>query len=62
MDLILGRFSDAGLERLSPDLLEALELLLSENDHDLYRWITAGGAPARYEAIVARIRADCGIG
>ena len=63
MDLILGGFADAGLEGLSPDLLAAFERLLSEADHDLYRWIAAGGeAPAGYEAIVARIRADRGIG
>ena len=39
MDLILGRFADAGLEGLAPGLLEAFDMLLSENDHDLYRWI-----------------------
>jgi antitoxin CptB len=63
MDLILGRFADARLDGLPPGLLEAFDMLLSENDHDLYRWI-AGIAvvPVRYEEIVGRIRADHGIG
>ena len=63
MDLILGRFADARLDGLSPGLLEAFDMLLSENDHDLYRWIAgSAGVPARYEEIVGRIRADHGIG
>jgi antitoxin CptB len=63
MDLILGRFSDARLGELSPGLLEAFDMLLSENDHDLYRWIGGGaGVPPRYEELVGRIRAYHGIG
>ena len=63
MDLILGGFADAGLADLSSDLLEAFDTLLSENDHDLYRWI-AGSADVhvRYEEIARRIRTHHGIG
>ena len=63
MDLILGRFSDARLDKLSPGMLEAFDMLLSENDHDLYRWVAgSAGVPARYEEIVGRIRTYHGIG
>ena len=63
MDLILGRFADARLGGLLPGLLEAFDMLLSENDHDLYRWIAGSvDVPARYEEIVGRIRAEHGIG
>ncbi|HET9068392.1 MAG TPA: succinate dehydrogenase assembly factor 2 [Amaricoccus sp.] len=63
MDLILGGFADTGLAGLSADLLQAFDRLLSEADHDLYRWIAGGAAaPAGYAAIVARIRTDRGIG
>jgi len=41
MDLILGPFSDEALSSLSAEELELYEALLSENDHDLYQWITA---------------------
>lgn len=63
MDLILGRFADERLAGLSPELLDAFDLLLSENDHDLYRWV--GGSaegPARYAEIISGIRAFHRIG
>ena len=63
MDLILGGFADARLDDLPPGLVEAFDMLLSENDHDLYRWIAGGrGGPARYGEIIGRIRAHHGIG
>ena len=37
MDLILGGFADAALAGLDAELLDAFDMLLSENDHDLYR-------------------------
>ncbi|WP_102107555.1 succinate dehydrogenase assembly factor 2 [Oceaniglobus roseus] len=45
MDLILGSYAAAGLDRLPPERLELYDALLHENDHDLYRWVT-GQAPA----------------
>ncbi|WP_226780446.1 succinate dehydrogenase assembly factor 2 [Oceaniglobus trochenteri] len=45
MDLILGAYADAGLERLSPEWLDLYDRLLAENDHDLYQWVT-GQAPS----------------
>ncbi len=41
MDLILGPFADARLSDLPDTDLHLFEQLLAENDHDLYRWITA---------------------
>jgi antitoxin CptB len=57
MDLILGGFADAHLAALDDPTLTAYEALLSENDHDLYRWVAAGEAcPERFDPIVERIR------
>lgn len=41
MDLILGRFADEVMADLSPAELDAFEAMLSENDQDLYLWVTA---------------------
>ncbi|MFN3274462.1 MAG: succinate dehydrogenase assembly factor 2 [Paracoccus sp. (in: a-proteobacteria)] len=48
MDLILGHFADDCLATLTPDDLAQYERLLSENDQDLYLWVTAriGDSPA----------------
>jgi antitoxin CptB len=62
MDLILGPFADAELAALPPPALEAYDDLLSENDQDLYAWISrAGDRPRHHVAIVARIAAFHGI-
>jgi antitoxin CptB len=56
MDLILAGFAN-GLERLPPPLLDSYETLLSENDHDLYHWVSGqANVPPEHEAIVSRIR------
>lgn len=41
MDLILGAFADGPLADLSEPMLADYEVLMSENDQDLYLWITA---------------------
>jgi antitoxin CptB len=58
MDLILGAFCDEELAGL-PDAEVALyEELLSENDHDLYGWISGRGEPPeRFSALISRIGA-----
>ena len=57
MDLILGGFADAALAGLGDAEIEQFEALLSENDHDLYRWIGGGeNSPRRYQELVDRIR------
>ncbi len=48
MDLILSHFADKTLRDMSKDELVAYDLLLEENDHDLYSWVT-GTAPTPSE-------------
>ncbi|QFT64463.1 succinate dehydrogenase assembly factor 2 [Roseivivax sp. THAF30] len=57
MDLILMRFAAAKLAAMEEDGLDAYDALLSENDQDLYQWVTGQiEPPARHEAIVSEIR------
>lgn len=59
MDLILGGWSDTHLAGLGDDDLQTYDALLSENDHDLYQWVTGQGeAPQEYAPLIARIAAD----
>jgi antitoxin CptB len=56
MDLILGGFCDAELGGLPDEDVALYEDLLSENDHDLYAWVTGQSAPPpRFAALVGRI-------
>lgn len=41
MDLILGPFADQHLTFLTENLLTQYELMLNENDQNLYRWVAA---------------------
>lgn len=62
MDLILGGFADAGLAALPDADLALYDALLSENDHDLYAWVSgAAPPPGRYAGLVARIAAASGL-
>lgn len=45
MDLILGPFADARLDAMEPGDLDLFEVILDENDQDLYLWVTGKGAP-----------------
>lgn len=40
MDLILGGFADDEMKSLSPVELDQHEIMMSENDHDLYQWVS----------------------
>ena len=40
MDLILGGFADDEMSKLSLEELNEHELMMSENDHDLYNWVS----------------------
>jgi len=58
MDLILGGFCDTELARLSDDEIALYEELLSENDHDLYQWVSGqADAPERFAPLLSRIAA-----
>lgn len=62
MDLILGGFADARLATLDGGDLDVYEAVLSENDHDLYAWITGRSSiPPQYEELLQRIRLHHGI-
>jgi antitoxin CptB len=45
MDMILIAFSETALDGMSDDDLAQYDVLLCENDHDLYQWITGQGTP-----------------
>lgn len=58
MDLILDSFAAENLGEMSEADLGLYDALLSENDHDLYGWITGQSpAPAQYAPLIARIAA-----
>ena len=57
MDLILTAFSEQHLASLDRAQLETYDALLSENDHDLYQWVTGQtGEPAPYRDLMDVIR------
>jgi antitoxin CptB len=57
MDLILGPFADEALAELPAEELADYERLLSENDQDLYSWVTGGrDAPREWRRLIGRIR------
>lgn len=59
MDLILGRFADTWIEKLSVPELAALEALMEVPDADLYAWITGEETTPSEHAtdLLARLRA-----
>ncbi|VAV99429.1 Succinate dehydrogenase flavin-adding protein, antitoxin of CptAB toxin-antitoxin [hydrothermal vent metagenome] len=62
MDLILGNFADQRLVGLSADDLELYDALLSENDHDLYQWVTGQMPPPdRFSGLIAQISGLVGV-
>ena len=56
MDIILGRFAECGLANLCAHEITLYDRMLSENDHDLYAWVTAKVAsPKIYENLIEKI-------
>ena len=58
MDLILGRFADANLNRLDDATLGRFDALLDENDQDLYAWIAGKLTPPDIHEAIIRTIAD----
>ena len=59
MDLILERFAQANLDGMSDADLGTYDAMLSENDHDLYQWVTGQGAvPDTYGKLIRQIIAQ----
>ena len=58
MDLLLGRFADTSLDRMTDAELRRFEDLLQCPDPLLHAWITGGGThcPEGFSDLVARIR------
>ena len=56
MDLILSAYAQANLAQMDAQALDLYDSLLSENDQDLYAWVTGQTAPpAAYDALVSDI-------
>ncbi|MEZ5675680.1 antitoxin CptB [Thalassovita litoralis] len=57
MDIILSRYADAKLAAMSDDELTEYDALLSENDQDLYQWVSGQVIPdARFAGLIGDIR------
>ena len=57
MDLILQRFAEANLDAMDDQGLVRYDAMLSENDHDLYQWVTGQTpAPEPFTALIADIQ------
>lgn len=63
MDLIMGRFADAELDRLEPQALTAFEALMDHPDPDVYAWIVGSATPPAEvdSGLIARLRAFHGL-
>jgi len=56
MDLILQAFAERRLEGMTDADLDLYDQLLSENDQDLYQWVTGQApAPAALAALITDI-------
>jgi len=55
MDIVFGRFTEKGLERLEPEMLALFESLLEENDVDIWNWLTGHEAPEKYLPLLAML-------
>ena len=56
MDLILSHFAQATLDQMTEEELVNYDLLLAENDHDLYSLVTgAVAAPSEFAPLIAQI-------
>jgi antitoxin CptB len=58
MDLIMGRFADAFVDRMAPVELDAYERLMEAPDPDLLGWVTGQMSPpaAHDTAMLQRLR------
>jgi antitoxin CptB len=55
MDLIMGRFADAYIEKFDEPALDDFEILIEAPNADLYAWVVGDApAPVRYDTQVLR--------
>ena len=58
MDLILMQFAEKRLATMEAERLDAYDDLLSENDQDLYQWVSGQAEPpARVAELILEIQA-----
>ncbi|MDJ0824703.1 MAG: succinate dehydrogenase assembly factor 2 [Rhodobacter sp.] len=58
MDLILGAYARDRLAAMDEDALQLYDAMLSENDQDLYLWVTGQATPPhRFAGLIADIAA-----
>ncbi len=56
MDLILSAYARDRLAQMDHEALQTYDALLSENDQDLYLWVTGQAAvPERFSAMISDI-------
>lgn len=56
MDIILSRYADDHLERMTSEELDLYEALLGENDQDLYQWVSGQqDAPEALSELISKI-------
>jgi len=56
MDILLSGYAAANLAAMSDEKLDLYDLLLRENDQDLYQWVTGQApAPDQFHALVDEI-------
>ena len=61
MDLILGGFSDTGLADLSDAELDVYDVMLEENDHDLFSWVCGHvETPQEFSKLLQKVMAQSG--
>jgi antitoxin CptB len=57
LDLLLGSFAQAELDRMTPQEIADYEAILEANEHDIYLWLTGREPipPEHDNAVMARI-------
>lgn len=56
MDLILSAYADERLAQMNGATMDLYDVLLSENDQDLYQWVTGQvPVPPRFADLIADI-------
>jgi antitoxin CptB len=59
MDIILSGFADRQLADMTDAELQHFDALLSENDQDLYQWVSGqAAAKPEFQGLLDRIRQD----
>ncbi|WAJ30935.1 succinate dehydrogenase assembly factor 2 [Antarcticirhabdus aurantiaca] len=55
MDLVLGRFADAEIDKLTDAEMDVYEVLMEVPDRDLFKWMTGEAeTPANYDTPLFR--------